>query len=415
MKGLFVENLKMAFDAIRTQLLRAILTIAIIALGITALVSILTVVAGFENQLTQDFSAMGSSSFNIKQYASQIRIGGGRQSSDDKINPIISYLDVKAFQDKYDFPLTNVSAFFIATSHAQVKYENKKSDPDVMVFGVDDHYVNISGLEVEKGRDFSNFDITNNVNVCVVGSDITKKLLKDVEPLDKFIQVKGMKFKIIGVLKEKGSTFGNNQDLRVLIPFHQARSLYSMPNINYGLRVSVDRKEMLDAAIDDATKVMRQVRKLNPVEENNFGIEKSDEILKQLLSITGALNIAAFVIGLITIFGSSIALMNIMLVSVTERTREIGIRKSLGATSNNIALQFFIETVIIGQLGGLFGILLGIGLGTLAAMSFNFEFSIPWMAVIAAIVTSFLVALVSGLYPSIKAAKLDPVEALRHE
>ncbi len=415
MKSLFSENLKMAFEAIRTQLMRAILTIAIIALGITALVSILTVVAGFENQLTNEFMSMGSNTFSIKQYESQIRIGSGNRNTDEKINPILNYLDVKTFKDKYTYPTSKITLFFEATQMAQVKFGSKKTDPAVGIRGIDENHFEISGFIVEKGRSFSNFDITNNVNVCVIGSDMTKELLKDVDPIDQYIQIKGMKFKIIGVLKEEGSTFGNNVDLRVYIPIQHARTLYSKPNINYNLRVSVGKKEMMDGAIDDAKNLMRQIRKLNPVEDNNFGVEKSDELLKQILSITGALNIAAFVIGFITVFGSSIALMNIMLVSVTERTREIGIRKSLGATKNNIALQFFIETLVIGQLGGLFGIVFGVALGSLAAMSFDFDFTIPWAAIIAAVVTSFLVALVSGLYPSIKAAKLDPVEALRHE
>ena len=415
MARLVKENIKIALGSIKTQLLRTILTIVIIAIGITALVSILTVVSALENTLSTNFASMGANTFTIRQYELEVRVGSGRRQEREIINPIISYPEAKAFQEKYNYPFTHASLSFTASAAAEVKFENKKTDPEITVVGVDDYFLTNSGLELADGRNFTGFDIENNNFVCVVGSDFENGLLKEVNPIDKIISIRGAKFKVIGILKEKGSTFGNSQDLRVMIPIQVARSLFTQPNINYNLSVLVDKKELLDAAIDNAIITMRKVRKQNPAQDNNFGIVRSDELINQILSLTSVLGISAWIIGVITIFGSSIALMNIMLVSVTERTREIGVRKALGAKKSTIAFQFFTETIVIGQLGGILGIILGISIGSAFAAFLEFDFIIPWMAIIAAVITSFLVAVVSGLYPAIKAAKLDPIEALRYE
>ena len=220
---------------------------------------------------------------------------------------------------------------------------------------------------------------------------------------------------MVGVLESKGSTFGNNQDLKVLIPIQVARGIFTEPNINYTISIMVKEKELLNAAQDEAIVTFRNIRRLSPIEKDNFGIERSDDLINRIASITGYLEVAAWIISIITILGSSIALMNIMLVSVTERTREIGVRKALGAKNTTISTQFFIETIVIGQIGSVLGIILGILTGLAFSSFFESEFSLPWIPMIWATIITFVVAIIAGFYPAMKASKLDPIESLRYE
>lgn len=412
MFSLFRENIRIALNSIKNQSLRTILTVLIIAIGITALVGILSAVAALENTISKDFASMGSNTFNLQRYEFRTQSFGNEER---KVNPVISYREVKEFEEKFEYPFTETAISFTGTSSAEIKYENEKTDPEISVMGVNEYYLENSGLEVEDGREFNVFDIENNNNVAVIGSDFVDGIFKGFDPVNKTISIRGAKFKVIGVLESKGSTFGNNQDLRVFIPIQHARSIFSQPNVNYSLSVKVEDKELLDAAMDEAIITFRNIRGLNPKQENNFGLERSDDLINRILSITGALNIAAWIISIITIFGSSIALMNIMLVTVTERTREIGVRKALGAKKNTIATQFFLETLVIGQLGGFLGIILGILIGYAVSSSLDFAFTTPWKAMFWATGITILVAILAGSYPAAKAAKQDPIESLRYE
>lgn len=412
MFSLFRVNVQIALNSIKTQLLRTILTVVIIGIGIWSLVGILSAVKAMENSISGSFASMGSNTFNIQRYDFNIQRGGRERK---KVNPIISYQNIREFLAIYEYPTTQTSLSFVGTRAAEVKFESEKTDPEVQVFGINEFYLENTGTEIENGRNFTIFDIQNNNKVCIIGSDFLKSLFLNDNPIGKTISIRGVKFKVVGVLETKGSTFGNNQDLRILIPIQVARGIFTEPNINYTISIMVKEKELLNAAQDEAIVTFRNIRRLSPIEKDNFGIERSDDLINRIASITGYLEVAAWIISIITILGSSIALMNIMLVSVTERTREIGVRKALGAKNATISTQFFIETIVIGQIGSVLGIILGVLTGLAFSSFFESEFSLPWIPMIWATIITFVVAIIAGFYPAMKASKLDPIESLRYE
>lgn len=408
------ENIAESLRSIKGNLLRTILTALIISLGITSLVGILTAIDGIQSSVDNSFSGLGANSFDIRNRpANQMR----REGQKEKRFKNIDYRQATRYKLLF-LTKGKVSLRTSVSGNAIVKYESKKTNPNVRLWGIDDNSIELKGYKIGGGRSFSTNEFSNATNVCILGVDVIEQLFEKKSPLNQEIIVNGIKLKIVGLLAKKGNMMGGGDDRIVMVPLETGRKMAVGRNLTFDITTSSTKVENLDNFMEEARGVMRKVRKDPLTADDSFSIDRSDSIAKSFESITSSLQLGGFVIGFITLLGAAIALMNIMMVSVSERTREIGIRKSLGATPFRILQQFLIEAIVICLIGGVGGIILAIPIGNLIAQGISAgaaSFIIPWLWMTVGIIICILVGLFSGIYPAFKASKLDPVDALRYE
>ena len=410
-RNLTVENIGVALGAIKNQRLRAIITMLIIAIGITALVGILTSIDALKASINEQFTSMGANSFTIEKLPeSRIKRNGNRI----KATTNITYRQAEDFTNQFEFPST-VSISIRGSWSETIKYRDVETNPNISVFGGDENYLAVKGRSIGKGRNFSPSEIIAGNKVCMLGSEIAKDLFDKQNPVGKEIKIRNLRYEVIGVLKEKGSSMGFSGDRDIIIPVNAVRQYFKRPNMNFEVHVLTSNPILLQAAIQEATGVFRSIRRDALGQPESFRIRRSDSLSQRLLGNLQYVTLTATIIALITLLGAAIGLMNIMLVSVTERTKEIGTRKALGAKKATILSQFLTEAIVICQLGGLLGIFMGIAIGNLVSVLIGSSFIIPWDWIVLGVVLCFLVGVIAGFYPANRAAKLDPIDSLRYE
>jgi len=419
------DTFSLAFRTVRSNKLRTGITVAIIAFGIMALIGIITAITAMNQSLSENFSTMGANAFSIR-YKESRGVQFGRRSNISKsvkgrkekkaiLDKNITKEQAELFKSSFNFPAA-VSIYLRGGGNMVCKYQNKETNPEVTVWGGDENYLNVVGYTLLTGRNFSNLDIETGRNVCIIGSNVATKLFGSnaEKSIDKIIRVGSIPYRVIGLLKSKGSSALMRQDDVVITTYNNSRR---MPNAfsSYLIGLKVENISLLEPAIGEATAVFRSVRKLTPIDDDNFVIEKSDRVAETFISLLGNITTAAAAIGFITLIGAAIGLMNIMLVAVNERTREVGLIKALGGKKSNVRVQFLLESMIISLMGAVFGIILGILVGNLFSLILSTGFVVPWMWVTSGILICSGVGLLAGIYPAYKASKLNPIVALRYE
>ena len=412
--SMFAENIKQGLGSVKAHATRAVITSSIIAIGIAALVGILTSISAMQIAVTKTFSKMGSQSFTIKN------AGGVKRYGEVDDNTRLTFDESWEFQKRMEGRNSTVALSINADFAGKASFRSAETNPNVRVIGIDEDYLKTANYELGAGRTFTDNEVTRAVPVVVVGQEIVDKLFpgsdKMGRAINQVIAVNGKPYRVVGSLQTKGSSMGMSGGDRVIfVPITRAKRDMKNMQDNCMINVAVDKVLDLDESMSEAYMLMRRIKRLKPGEDENFVIQQSTAMAKEALENIKMVSGVGTVIAIITLLGAAVSLMNIMLVSVTERTREIGLRKALGATAKQIKNQFLIEAVVICQIGGAGGILLGLIIGNLVGVALGAGFVAPWEWMLLAVVVCIVVGLGAGLYPASRASRLDPIEALRFD
>ncbi len=406
------ENIKEGLRSVQGNALRTVLTALIIAIGIMSLVGILTAIEGIRASVNSSFSSLGANAFDIQSTRPWRR---ARAGVNEKVYPPMEYRQAARFKKMFGYP-SDITLYTGVSGTAEVKYKSKKTNPNARVMGTDENYMPIKDYKLESGRGFSNDELERAAWVVIIGQEIKTTLFDRIDPLNQYISVLGGRYKVIGVLEKQGGMMGSSADRMIMLPLETARRVAGGQDLTYDITVAVKDPTQLETIMGEATGLMRLIRRDAPGQPESFEIKASESLASRLDNIAGYLRIGGGVVGFITLLGAAIGLMNIMMVSVTERTREIGIRKALGATPLRIRQQFLIEAIVICLLGGIAGVIFGLLVGNLlSSLISSGGFVVPWLWIIVGLVVCVVVGLLSGYYPAYRASRLDPIDSLRFE
>ncbi|MCC5935092.1 MAG: ABC transporter permease [Balneolales bacterium] len=404
------EVFKQAIDSIRASKLRSGLTLLAISVGVFAIISANTAVLVLDTYFRDTLSLMGGDVITV--------------SKTPAIN--VGQTDWSTFRNRQDITISQMERLQEMMPQAaemnpsrsyrttNVLFSDRETDPNISIRGANEFYLANNAYSISEGRNFTPEDMEYLRNVTVLGSEVAEILFPVEEPIGKTVRIEGRPYTVIGVTEERGTVFGSSLDRFALIPYTVAANKYGR-NQNISIQLRAGSIEEVQATIDRVTGLLRLIRQVDPANPDDFEIATNQSISGALSQFTGFLYIIGFVIGGIVLLGAGIGVMNIMLVSVTERTREIGVRKAVGARKREITTQFLLESIALCQIGGLIGIVAGVALGNGAALYFGSSMVFPWGSAIGGVIGMTLIGVVFGVYPAMKAAKLDPIESLRYE
>ncbi len=406
---LIIESVRMAVAAIVTHKLRSFLTLLGVIIGVTTIIGMMTIIRGLQLQIEDQMSQLTADVFQVQRF--DIQMGFGHQNRDRK-RPKVTLEEALAIEKQC--PSVEQVGPEVWEFGQWAAYRKERTNPNLSVAGGYPEFAPNNGYAIARGRFITEDDVKHTRRVIVIGDAVAKKLFPFEDPLGKEIRLERGKFRVIGVFEEQGSTFGRSNDNHVVIPFSTHRKLYGKRR-SINITVKAKSREVFHQAQDEVIQVLRRMRGLKPDEPNNFAIWSPENLIDNFNQMTFWIKVAAVGICAISLLVAGIGIMNIMLVSVTERTREIGVRMAIGARKLNILWQFLVEAVILSEVGGLIGVVLGVTLPLWLGKAFDLPTAVPVWAIVLGLVFCSLVGIIFGLWPALRASRLDPVEALRYE